>query len=46
MNVMKGCHLAAMAAVVSVAPGQSPVEWSNMDSAGYRAETALYRIRC
>lgn len=43
---MKGCHLAAMAAIVSVAPGQGPAKWSNMGNAGYRAETALYRLCC
>lgn len=46
MDIMKRCHLAAMAAVVSVAPGQSPAERSNMGSTGDRAERALYRIRC
>lgn len=46
MNIVKGCHLAAMAAVVSVAAGQSPPDWSNTGSTGHRAETALYRLRC
>lgn len=46
MDVMKRCHLAAMAAVLSVAPGQGPAERSNMGSTSYRAETALYQLRC
>lgn len=46
MDVKKRCHLAAMAAVVLVAPGQGPAEWSNMGSTGYRAETALYQLPC
>lgn len=46
VDMMKSCHLAAMAAVVSVAPGQSPAEMSNKESTGERAERALCRIRC
>ena len=28
------------------APGQGPLEWSNMGSTGYRAEIALYQFHC
>ena len=46
MDVTKTCHLAAMAVIVSVAPGQGPLEWSNMGSTGYRTEIALYQFHC
>ena len=46
VDVMKKCHLVAMAVIVSVASGQGPLEWSNTGNSGYRAETALYKLHC
>jgi hypothetical protein len=46
VGVMKSCHLAAMAAVVSATPGQGPAEGSTMGSTGNRAETALCQFCC
>lgn len=46
MDIVKRCHLAAMAAVVSVAPGRSPAERRDLGSTADGAERAWYRIRC